>query len=353
MCAKRSESVPRKEIQRTGAVRLKDIAERTGFTINTVSRALKDKNDISEETKRVINQAADEMGYIRDSIASYMRTGTTRTIAVILGDISNLRLSIWVKEIEQWADRRNYTTFILNTDEKQEMERKAIVSALSKKVDGILLCPAQENDENVRYLQSTRTPFVLLGRRFSDMACSYVVSDDVKGGYLATKHLIQNGHRRILMLNTEPYISSSKERREGYRQALREADISYDEALVHRVDPTAGGCARELRRLVQSGLDFTGIFAFSDLIAFEAIYTLSELGVRVPEQKGIVGFDNIQEHALLSMPLDTITHVGETVPARAVRMLLEMIETGNTGSVEQVMLDVELKERGSAGRRLP
>lgn len=335
---------------KTGMVRLKDIAEKTGFTINTVSRALKDKNDISEKTKFIINQTADEMGYIRDSIASYMRTGTTKTIAVILGDISNLRLSIWVKEIEQWADRRNYITFILNTDENQETEKKAIISALSKMVDGILLCPAQESEDNVRFLQSKRIPFVLLGRRFPGMDCSYVISNDTKGGYLATKHLIRNGHKRILMLNADPYISSAQERWKGYRHALLEADIPHDDALVHRVSPTAGGCARELKKLVQNGLEFTGIFAFSDLIAFEAIYTLNEMGIRVPDHMGIVGFDNIQEYALLSTPLDTITHVGESVPARAVRMLLDMIEKGNTGAVEQVVLDVELKERGSAGK---
>jgi LacI family transcriptional regulator len=267
-----------------------------------------------------------------------------------MGDISNLRLSIWGKEIEQWADRFYYTTFILNTDENQSMEKKAINSALSKKVDGILLCPAQESTDNVRYLQRTRIPFVLIGRRFSDIACSYVVSDDLKGGYLAARHLIRNGHRRILMLNTDPAISSAVERKAGYMQALKEAAIPYDETLVHQVELTAGGCASELRKIIQSGLDFTGIFAFSDLIAFEAIYTLNELGIRVPEQKGIVGFDNIQEHALLSMPLDTITHVGETVPIRAVKMLMDMIESDSAIAAKQVVLDVALKERGSAGR---
>ena len=329
-------------------VRLKDIAEKTGFTINTVSRALLDKDDISEATKKIIAQAADELGYIRDTVASYMRTGVTRNLAIILGDISNLLFSIWIKEIERCAHKYKYNTIIFNTEEEPEAEREAIVSALSKKVDGILLCPAQKSSENIQFLAGTGVPFVLIGRRYTGENFNYVVSDDEKGGYLATQHLIQKGHRSILMLNSKYDISSSIERKAGYMRALKEADIPYNKELVRRVSPVAGGASLGLRKILSSKPDFTGIFAFSDLIALETIYTLNEMGVRVPQEIGIVGCDNVQEHVLLPVPLDTVTNVGDTVPKCAVEILMEMIQKKNPVH-KQMVLDVKLKLRGSAG----
>jgi len=329
-------------------VKLKDIALKTGFTINTVSRALNDKNDISEATKRVINQAADEMGYIRDSIASYMRTGTTKTLAVILGDISNLHFSIWIKEIESCALRFQYSTFVLNTDENPESEKRAILTALSKKVDGILICPQQENPDNIRYLKESGVPFVSIGRRFPQEACSYCIINDEKGGYLAARHLLTMGHRSVLMINASPFISSAYERGAGYRRALDSCGLAYDRRLeLHIGAAGQGECAQKLRKAIKEGPFFSAIFAFSDYIAFQAIYALNEMGRSVPRDISIVGFDNIQAHALMSAPLDTITHVNETVPYRAVEILMDMIENKDVDNYRTSVIDVRLKKRGS------
>ena len=328
-------------------VRLKDIAQKTGFTINTVSRALKNKNDISEATKRIVSQTADEMGYIGDSIASYMRTGTTKTLAVILGDISNLHFSIWIKQIEACALQFQYSTFVLNTDENPESEKRAILTALSKKVDGILLCPQQENLDNIRYLKESGVPFVLIGRRFPMEACSYCIIDDEKGGYLAARHLLAMGHRSILMINASPYISSAYERSGGYRRALESYGVAYDKRLELHIGAEQGACAKSLKKAIKSGPYFSAIFAFSDYIAFQAIYALNELGKPVPRDISIVGFDNIQAHALMSAPLDTITHVSETVPYKAVQILMDMIEKKDVENYRIHVIDVRLKKRGS------
>jgi LacI family transcriptional regulator len=318
-------------------VTLKDIALRTGFTINTVSRALKDKEDISEQTRKLIKDTAREMGYIGNKIAGALRSGMTKTIAVILGDISNPHFSIMVKEIEKSARKYNYNTFIINTDEDGELEREAINSALGKKVDGIIICPTQKSRENIEFLKKTGVPFVLIGRYFKDIEADYVVCDDVNGGYLATRHLIEKGHDRILFLNGPDYISSAFERREGYKKALAEGKIDYTEELVREVPVTSGEAWKSVRKILEEGVKFSAVFAFSDMIAWETIHVLNKSGYVVPRDIAVVGFDNIQSKLLFPVPLTSIKTSKSKISRRAVNILLKRINHRDSDFVKHVI----------------
>jgi transcriptional regulator with XRE-family HTH domain len=191
-------------------ITLRDIAKDTGFSINTISHALKDKEDISEKTRQLIQQRAKEMGYIADSIAGSLRSGSTRTISVIVGDISNPHFGLWVREIETTAFKHGYSTLIINTNEDEDVEREAVVTAISKRVDGIIICPTQKPNGCIELLRSSGIPFVLIGRRFDGTDIDCVVLDDVQGGYIATQHLLNKGHRNVLFLNGPSHISSSR-----------------------------------------------------------------------------------------------------------------------------------------------
>jgi LacI family transcriptional regulator len=168
-------------------VTLKDIAKITGYSVNTVSRALRDKEDISDETKKKIKKISLDIGYINNAQASSLRLGHTKTIAVILGDISNPYFGIQMKEIENRARGEGYSSFLINTNENVELEWEAIRSALNKNVDGILICPSQHNEDNIRYLMETGVPFVQIGRYFENLGASYVLQNDELGGYQAVK----------------------------------------------------------------------------------------------------------------------------------------------------------------------
>ncbi len=328
-------------------ITLKDIAVKTGFTINTVSRALKDKEDISETTREFIKETANDMGYIPNAIAGSLRSGVTKTIAVILGDISNPHFSILVKEIETSARRQNYNTFIINTDEKSEIEEEAIHSALGKNVDGIIICPTQKSENNIRYLKKTGVPFVLIGRYFKNINTDYVVCDDVNGGYFATRHLIERGHRRILFLNGPDYISSSIERHEGYKKALSENNIEYDSGLVHEISITSGESNKIISRIIKSDIKFTAIFAFSDMIAWETIHVLNRNGLRVPEDVAIVGFDNIQSKLQFPVLLTSISTSKSKMSKRAVEVLLKRINNIDTSEYIKTVIDTQIVIRGS------
>ncbi|HZG56938.1 LacI family DNA-binding transcriptional regulator [Paenibacillus sp.] len=313
------------ERQPLRAPTLKDIAELTGFTVNTVSRALKNKEDISAATRQLIQNKAQELGYIGNALASSLRSGRTKTLAVIVSDVSNPHFAISVKEIETAARKHEYTTFILNTYEDREAERQAIQSALSKNVDGIIICPAQGEGASMDVLRRTGTPFVLIGRHLQDDAMDYVISDDEKGGYMAAAHLLDLGHREILFLNAHRSISSARERLAGYRRAHEEAGVPVRPELIREVPNIERGCRGELKAVLDAKLPFTAVFAFNDMMAWETIYVLQRQGLRVPEQISVVGFDNIQSRMFIPFPLTTVSNSKGKTSRKAFEILMKRI----------------------------
>ena len=286
---------------------LKDVARAAGYSINTISRALRDKEDIALATRQKIKKIAAKMGYIQNTLASSLRSGRTNMIAVILGDISNPHFSIMMKEIESQARLSGYSSFLLNTNENAVQEREAIQAALNKNVDGIIICPSQHNEDNIRYLMETGVPFVQIGRYFSKLDASYVICNDELGGYQATKHLIENGHRNILILGGPSFISSARERLAGYKRAFKEVRLPLNSALIREVPITSDGCDEVLTAIFREQLSFSAIFAFSDMIAWDAWAYLHKQGYRIPQDFSLIGFDNIQSRLAIPFQLSTIS----------------------------------------------
>ena len=307
-------------------VTLKDIAEKTGYSVNTVSRALRGKDDISSATQALIRKTAAEMGHISNTIASSLRSGYTNTIAVIIGDVSNLHFATMMKEIEEYARSKGYTTILLNTNEDPEQEMQAIQVALGKGADGILICPTQKSRKSIEYLKTIGKPFVLIGRRYSDEDVNYVVCDDELGGYQATKYLLERGHRRILMLHGPMYISSAAERLAGYLRAHRELGVRVCPELIQEVPVIANGCSNILSEIRQQGISFSAIFAFSDMLAWDAWSCLHREGYRIPEECSIVGFDNIQAVLPIPFQLSSISSQDQKMSTAAVKILLDLIQ---------------------------
>lgn len=321
-------------------VTLKDIAEATGFSVNTVSHALNDKDDISAETKRIVHNKARELGYIRNTMAGALRSRKTNTIAVIIGDISNPYWGIMVKLIEIYARQHQYVSYIISTEEDPQMEETAVMSALERNVDGIILCPCQKNDNSVKMLKKLDFPFVLIGRYFDDIPCNYIASDDRTGGYLATKHLLDKGHSQVLFLNGPSYISSARLRLMGYLDALKERGIPYDPRLVKEVSIT-GDSSYFAGSFSRGQLNFSAIFAFSDIIAWEAIHTMKKLHLPAFENIEVVGFDNLQSNLLLPYSLTSVGYNKPKMAQLAVETLLKAID-GEISSYVKIILDTEL-----------
>ena len=322
-------------------ITLQKIAEKTGFSVNTVSHALNDKPDISEKTKEIIKETANSLGYIGNASACYLRSGKSKSIAIILGDITNPHFSIMVREIETCIREFGYTVFILNSEENEKNEHNAILSSIRKNVDGIIICPVQKTNKNIKLLEQTGVPFVLIGRHFDDMDTDYIVCDDINGGYIATKHLLNLGHKNILFLNGREYISSSKERFCGFKKAYKEFGIKFDKSLIHNGSARAGDCTSYINDIFSKRKDITAILAFSDLLAWEAVHTLNKIGLSVPHDISVVGFDNIGSKFLFPIELTSISSSKVTMAKTASEVLLKKINH-DTEHKEQIVIDTKI-----------
>ena len=305
---------------------LKDIAEVTGYSINTVSRALRNKEDISIAARRKIKETALEMGHVSNKIASSLRLGYTSTIAVIISDVSNPYFAVTMKEIETYARQHGYITFIINTNEDDDSEREAIEASLNKNVDGIILCPAQKSEKNILYLKGTGVPFVLLGRRFSQMETDYVVSNDLLGGNQAVSYLLDRGHTEILMLSGPSYLSSARERLDGYRCAFTQRGLACHDDLIWEVPVITQGLEKIMQEILDRKVPFTAIFAYSDLIAWAAWDFLNKKGYSIGRDFSLIGYDYIQSRLSIPFQLTTIDLHKEELSRLAVETLLVRIK---------------------------
>lgn len=323
-------------------VTLKDIANRTGYSVNTISRALRGKDDIAPETREKISNIAKEMGHVRNVLAMSLRVGYTNTIAVILGDVSNPHFAIMMKEIEGHARGYGYTSFLLNTNEDEALEMGAIQSALNRSVDGIIICPTQKSKANIEYLKSTGIPFVLIGRRYPDIDTDYVICNDELGGYQATSELLAKGHRKILLLHGPQYISSARERLEGYCRAYAEYGLEVDRDLMCEVPVASHDNEERLCRDIVQARDFTAVFAFSDYLAWEVWDCLKQSHRRVPEDCSLIGFDYIQSRLPLPFRLTSVSSHKGRMSTTAVDLLVKRMQEEEEQAARQVVIDTGL-----------
>lgn len=323
-------------------VTMKDIAEATGYSVNTVSRALRGEKNIAPQTLQKIWDARARMGYVSNTLASSLRKGYTNTISVILGDVANPFFGIVMSEIESRARMYGYASFLQTTSENESLERSMILSAVNRSVDGILICPCQKSDENIRYLASLNIPFVLLGRRCDTIETDYVICNDELGGYQATSALIEKGHRRILMLQGPSYISSARERMAGYLRAHAEAGLAPDMRLIREGSIMGANNTLLYEQILSENLGFTAVFAFSDLIAWDFWRFLNSRGYSVPEDFSLVGFDNIQSRLSIPLSLTSINSYKERVSTEAVDILVRRMRSQSASEPIQTVVDTSL-----------
>ena len=322
-------------------VTLKDIAAELNVTIGTVSHALNDMNDISPATKERVKATAKRMGYIRDNLANSLRSGKTNTLAVIIPDISNPLISRQVLQIELEAQKRDYTTIIFNTNGDQELERQSILTAYQNRVDGILLCPVQKNEDTVRFLDSLSIPFVLIGRYFENYDTNYICADDLKSGLLAGNYLLDRGYRSTVYVGASKNLLGSKQRLEGLKKAFSERGIPFDDSYILETDPRGDEIEELVNRL--EGMKYDSIVAFSDLIAFSIRYIYAKKH-NSPMDTMILGFDAVQRYTMLPFSHVSVGMLDDGWAKGSLEMLLSAINGDIKAQNVHRLVDVGLFE---------
>ncbi|MDQ7992869.1 MAG: LacI family DNA-binding transcriptional regulator [Propionicimonas sp.] len=298
-----------------------DVANHIGVSRATVSYAFTSPGRLSPDMLSRVRAAVDELGYVRNTVARQLRVGRSQAIAFIVSNASNPHYGELALGAGDEAARTGHVVLIADSHENLDREREFIAFFAEQRVAGIMIAPIGEVPPELLDLQERGTPFVLVGVPPSPQAYPSISGDNVVGGYLATRHLIDQGRRRLLVVGgTHLNVDS---RREGARRALAELGGEGAIEFIEVERQTAALGEDVARRLLARGRDLPdGIFAGNDLLALGMLNVLIKAGVAVPEQVSLVGYDDIEFAGFAIVPLTTIRHPSDIVGASGVRMIL-------------------------------
>jgi LacI family transcriptional regulator len=310
-------------------VRLKDIAAQTGVSIMTVSKALRDAADVSAATKARLKAVAEQMGYVPDSSAQTLRTRSTKLFGLIVPTTMNPVFARLVLAIEERAHELGYDLLYAHTLNLIQREEHAIHRMLARRVEGLFIFPVhrlQPEARVYRELADRKLPVVLLGH--AAPFCSQfpsVASDDLGGSHEATQHLLKLGHKRIAYLAGPLVAPWAQERLEGYRRALREADIEPDDRLLFQAGSTIEEGAKAAAQLLAEARDYTAVQASSDLVAIGCASKLLDQGIRIPQDVSVIGFGNILMAEFFRVPLTTMRQPKQRLGHAAMDLMSKLL----------------------------
>jgi LacI family transcriptional regulator len=333
-------------------VTIHDVAKRAGVAPITVSRVINDRGYVSEGTRRRVESAVAELGYVPSGPARSLRLKRTNSIALVLTDITNPFFTTVARGVEDVASEAGFTVTYCNTDEDESKEHKNIDLLLQHQVDGILLVPALSKAEVVSYIQRYKTPVVVLDRHVPGAKVDIVRCDSEHGAFQLVSYLIKLGHRQISILTGPEGTSTADDRLAGYERAMLEAGLEVVGKKIFRGGFTQASGQQMARQAMALESRPTAIFAANNFIAIGAMKALQGLGLSVPEDVALVGFDDLPE-ALVMFPFLTVAAQPAYQMAReATRLLLARIAGETPEHHQEIILPTELIIRQSAGNSL-
>lgn len=327
------------------SVSIKDIAKAAGVSHSTVSRALSDSPLVSAETKARIQHLAGEMGYSPHAQARSLVMGRTQTIGVVVTTITDPFIAEIVQAIESTAHYRGYSVILAISNAQPEREIAAVEMLHSKRVDGVVVTSSRVGALYQEHLDRLGVPVVLINSH-SEQGGPYTFSinvDNQHGGWLATRHLIEQAHRRVAYItgpDDHVFPSDSKlgsddlARLAGYRHALREAGMKFSPALVEAGTGRTGGGERALPKLLALEQPPSAVFCYNDMTAIGVLRAARQIGVSVPEELSVVGFDDIPFASYVQPTLTTIAQPKAEMGKRATEMVLALLSSDGQAAVD-------------------
>ena len=331
-------------------ITIKTIAKELGVSTSTVSKALRDSHEISSETKEKIQAYANLYNYKPNNLALQLRNQKTKVIGVILPKIVHHFFSTVIMGIEEGANKKGYNIMVCFSNESYKKEVETLKVLSNGSVDGLIVSIANETLENKDFkhfvdLVSEEIPLVLFDRVVDEILCDKVVVDDVGAGYKATKHLIENGCKKIALITTPNHVNVGTLRRQGYEKALIEAYIKTDKNLIVEIDEKKD-IKSQIEKVFKEDID--AVFAVNEIYAANSMRIAKEKGLSIPNEISIIGFTDglISEYS--SPSITTIAQHGFTMGIQAVELLIERIE--NETEVyrpKKIVISSDLKIRES------
>ena len=329
---------------------VKDVAAAAGVSLGTVSNVLNRPERVSAATRDRVEQAMRELGFVRNESARQLRAGRSRTVAFVMLDATNPFFTDVAQGIEEAAEDQDLSVFLCNSHNRPERELAYLRRLEQQRVQGVLVTPIDPDSVALTELAGRGTPVVVVDRTRSDDDLCTVSVDDVLGGRLAVGHLLDLGHRRIAYIGGPEHVGQVRDRRAGARQALAAEGLSPDDLVVLSTEALTvaeGLAAGERLAGLPRRTRPTAAFCANDLLALGLLQRAVSLGMRVPEDLAIVGYDDIDFAAAAAVPLTSVRQPRLLLGRTAAELLLEEAEHPDGHRHQHVVFTPELVARTS------
>ena len=335
-------------LNNTKHITIQQIADQAKVSIQTVSRVINNRPDVSVATRQRILDIIEQTGFQPSATARGLANKRTYTLGLVTADFSDFWFSQVVTGAEKEAHAHGYYFMLGSATFTPKEEPKFLRLLTERHVEGVLFVHASllEDLEHLNRLKGSGIPVVTVGNYMPDSGLATLDVDNIMGGRKATEYLLELGHSRIAMLTGPSEWKSAHDRTEGYFQALKAAGVSVDISLIRYGNWLHKGGYLGMQSLLENKASFTAVFAHNDRIARGAISALHEAGLRVPEDISIVGYDDIPEAEFSDPPLTTIRQPMEEIGQAATRLLIQMIND-RTAAPSQFLFDTKLIVRSS------
>lgn len=324
-----------------------EVAAYAKVSASTVSHVINDTRFVADETKARVWEAIEVLGYRPNTLARSLRRRETSTIGLLVPDNSNPFFAALARAIEDAGFAEGYSVILCNSDYSEEKEITYIDVLLSKQIDGLILSPSQDFPGSLQSLLDEHLPVVVVDREPGDLAVDQVLVDNERGGYLAGRHLMELGHRRVGVIAHPPEAAVSAGNRViGFRQALMEGGVELlDEAVIHSDFRYSGG-GLAMQELLARNPSLTAVFSTNDLMAAGAINALRRLHLDVPRDISVIGYDDSLQAIMTFPSITTIAQPISELGQRAVSLLLNRIQDP-AATPSRIVLPTTLIERES------
>jgi LacI family transcriptional regulator len=311
-------------------VTLKQIAKELDVSISTVSKSLRDSNEIGEDTRLKVQAFAKLYNYKPNNIALSLKNRKSKTICIIIPEIIHHFFATVISGVEHVANENGYNVIVCLSDESFDKEVINMETLANGSIDGFIMSLSKETQQKRDFHHITEVinqgmPVVMFDRVTNDILCDKVIIDDSQAAYNATQHLINNGFKNIAILSTVDYVSVGKLRTEGYIKALKNNDLKIDESLILKIEDT-DNFEHHIKNLLENNT-IDAIFAVNEIFAVTAIKLATKMGKKIPEDLSIIGFTDGIISKYSSPSITTISQNGVKMGEKAAKMLIERLES--------------------------
>lgn len=335
------------------SVTIKDIARKVGVSIATVSMVINNKDSrISERTKQRINEAIRELNYHPNIAARSLMTSETKTVGLIIPDVSNPFFADFAKNLESRLSQHQYSLFLCNSNNNLEKEENYLSELINRNVDALVISSVNiEELSETELFRQVKTPILLFDRKLDSSNINTISIDNFRGGYLAAQELVRHGHTDLCCISGSFRLDNIRTRFEGFRSFLGESGLSFGGESLYEGELTLEHGYRSAKEFVRRRKEknYTAVFCTNDLIALGVYKAFREEGVRIPEDVSIIGFDNVEFTAYLSPPLTTVAQPVRELGEKSADIVVNLLSGNRTN--EPLFLPVALVRRASVAAK--